>query len=255
VAIPTSWYGAVYEPNDIEVVRRRIKIRKLSSRLDGMTAVQISDLHLNQAGDDHSRMVSMVKALKPDVIFFTGDLVNNASAVDGAVDIFGSLEARAGIWAVLGNSDHSSDVAETMPIQLKAAKVNYLRNASAQLEDGLWLIGVDDPASANEDLETALTDVPDGAPRILLAHSPDIATSIQKRRFDLILAGHTHGGQINLPILNGAWLLDGPSHHYVQGLYDLDGSPLYVNRGIGMAKLPVRAGARPEITHFTFEVA
>jgi predicted MPP superfamily phosphohydrolase len=220
-----------------------------------MTAVQISDLHLNEPSDAHSRMVSMVKALKPDVIFFTGDLVNDASAVDGAIDIFRSLEAPGGIWAVLGNSDHSADVADTLPIQLNAAKVKYLRNASAQLEDGLWLIGVDDPATANEDLNTAMQDVPAGAPRILLAHSPDIATSIQKRSFDLILAGHTHGGQINLPILNGAWLLDGPSRQYVEGLYDLDGSPLYVNRGIGMAKLPVRIGARPEITHFTFDAA
>ena len=120
-----------------------------------MTAVQISDLHLNESSDAHSRMVNEIKALKPHVIFFTGDLVNNASAVDGAIDIFRSLEAPAGIWAVLGNSDHSSDVAGTLPIQLEAAKVRYLTNANAQLEEGLWLIGVDDPASSNEDLDLA----------------------------------------------------------------------------------------------------
>jgi predicted MPP superfamily phosphohydrolase len=73
--------------------------------------------------------------------------------------------------------------------------------------------------------------------------------------FGLILAGHTHGGQVNLPFFNGAWLKDGPSQRYIEGLFDVHGSPLYVNRGIGTTTLPVRIGSRPEITHLTFHGA
>ena len=71
-----------------------------------------------------------------------------------------------------------------------------------------------------------------------------------------MLAGHTHGGQVDLPFFNGAWILNGPSSQYVRGFYDnVNGSPLYVNRGIGTAKIPIRLGSRPEITHFTFHAA
>jgi predicted MPP superfamily phosphohydrolase len=73
--------------------------------------------------------------------------------------------------------------------------------------------------------------------------------------FDLILVGHTHGGQLNLPLVSGAWLHQGASGEYVRGLYEVHGSPLYVNRGIGTTTLPVRIGSRPEITHFTFHAA
>ena len=90
------------------------------------------------------------------------------------------------------------------------------------------------------------------AHRILLAHSPDIASSLDKSRFDMVLVGHTHGGQINLPILNGGWVKNGPTRQYLEGLFHVAGSPMYVNRGIGVTHIPIRIGARPEITHFTF---
>jgi predicted MPP superfamily phosphohydrolase len=78
-------------------------------------------------------------------------------------------------------------------------------------------------------------------------------TSIHDQAFDLILAGHTHGGQVNLPLLNGSWLKAGLSREYVEGMFHVSGSPMYVNRGIGTTHLPVRIGARPEITHFTLD--
>lgn len=255
VAAPASWYGGVYEPNDIEVVRRSVRIRNLPSRLDGLTAAQISDLHLREAHEAHQRVVDLVRGLRPDVIFFTGDLVDDGAAVSSALDIFKGLQAPGGTWAVLGNSDHSAEVVETMPAELKTAGVRFLVNESAELEDGLWIAGVDDPSNSRADLGSALRDVPAGSPRILLAHSPDIVTDVQGARLDLILAGHTHGGQISLPFFNGAWLLDGASRQYVEGLFEVDGSPLYVNRGIGTAKLPLRIGSRPEITKFTFHAA
>lgn len=257
VATPVGVYGAIYEPNDIEIVRRRMAIPKLPSRLDGMTAVQISDLHLSGNGDLHTRLVADVRQLKPDAILFTGDLIDDESAMGDAIDIFGSWHPPAGIWAVPGNWDHTatSDTVDILVNRMKSAKVRFLVNESAQLEDGLWIVGVDDPSSSHDDIGAAIDGIPTAAPRILLAHSPDIVTSVQDTTFGLVLAGHTHGGQVNLPFFNGAWLKDGPSSQYIQGLYDVHGSPLYVNRGIGTTNVPIRIGARPEITHFTFHAA
>lgn len=256
-ATPVGVYGAVYEPNDIEIVRRKIVIPRLPSRVDGLTAVQISDLHLSGNGDLHQRMVDQVRKLNPNAVLFTGDLIDDQSAIGDAIDIFRGLQPPSGIWAVPGNWDHTAtgDAIDILVNRLKPAKVRFLVNESEQLDDGLWIAGVDDPSSSLEDISSAVDGIPASAARILLAHSPDIVTSLQENAFGLVLAGHTHGGQVNLPFFNGAWLKDGPSSEYIQGLYDVFGSPLYVNRGIGTTKLPIRIGARPEITHFTFHAA
>jgi len=256
ITAPAAWYGAVYEPGDIEVVRRTAQIRNLPARLNGLTAVQISDLHLHQAADAHQHMIDLIRALKPDLIFFTGDLVDERSAIGAAGDMFRQLEPPRGIWAVPGNWDHTADAVEAMQAELASAKVHFLINDSSELEAGLWLVGVDDPATSMDDVSTALQNVPGAAARLLLAHAPDIADNITDvPPFDLILVGHTHGGQVNLPLFSGAWLHHGASAEYVRGLYQVHGSPMYVNRGIGTTGVPVRIGARPEITHFTFHAA
>ena len=219
------------------------------------TIVQISDLHLKGASDLHSRLVDEVRRLDPAMILFTGDLIDDQSALNDAVDIFKSWQPPAGIWAVPGNWDHTAtgDQLEIISNRLKDAKVRMLVNESAQLEDGLWIAGVDDPSSWNDDPREAIQDIPSGTAQILLAHSPDIVHSLEGGpTFGLILAGHTHGGQVILPFFNGAWLKDGPAREYIEGLYEVHGSPMYVNRGIGTTTLPIRIGARPEITEFTF---
>jgi predicted MPP superfamily phosphohydrolase len=134
---------------------------------------------------------------------------------------------------------------------LPAARVRLLINENARLEDGVWIVGVDDPATANDDLPGAVNAVPTAATRLLLAHSPDIVPELKIARFDLVLCGHTHGGQVDLPFLNGAWLKDGPTRDYVHGFYSANGSRMYVNRGIGTTTLPVRVACRPELTVFT----
>ena len=250
-ASPAAYYSAVFEPADLEVVRKTISIRNLPARLDGMRAVQISDLHLTKTGALHTRMAEQVMALKPDVIFVTGDLVDTKTAVGDIKDLLGYLDAPLGVWAVPGNWDHTAEAIDDLKSALTSVKVNFLINQSQALEDGLWIVGVDDPASGHDQLDEAVKDVPGGVRRLLLAHSPDIVPNLGGQTFDLILAGHTHGGQINLPFLNGTWLKDGPTSKYIQGIYQVSGSPLYVNRGIGMTTLPIRIQCRPEITHFT----
>lgn len=253
--MPVGWYGGIYETDDFEVTRRSMAIKNLPSRLDGTTAVQVSDFHLHEADDTHIKMIDLIKKENPHYVFFTGDLVNDSSAVGHAVDIFRSIQPPGGSWAVVGNSDRSADSVDSLKSQLRSVGVRYLINESAEVEAGLWLAGVDDPSAYISDVKQAVQEIPAGAPRILLAHSPDVVDQLEGESFDLMLAGHTHGGQINLGIFDGASILPGPSSTYVSGMYTVHGSPLYVNRGIGTAKLPIRLGARPEITHFTFHAA
>ena len=245
-------HGTVFEPNDIEVVRRSVGIRNLPSKLNGLTAVQISDLHVRTMADVHLRMADMVRQLRPDVVLVTGDLVDQLPAVSDVVELLKSFQPPRGVWVVPGNWEHTADAVDALNSAFASTDITLLVNDSAQLDEGLWIVGVDDPSSWLDHVPEAVRHVPSGAARIMLAHSPDIAGKIQDVQVDLILVGHTHGGQINLPFVSGAWLHHGLSAKYIHGMYQLDASRMYVNRGIGTTTLPVRIGARPEITHFTF---
>jgi uncharacterized protein len=251
-ASSVGWYSGFYEPTNIEIVRRIVNVPGLPTRLSGLTAVQVSDLHLVHTGEVHVKMVEQVQTLRPDVIFVTGDLVDDQSAVADAVGLLQNLSPPRGIWAVAGNWDHTANAVDALSTSFEKVGMHFLVNESRQLEEGLWIVGVDDPSTASDNLDDALTGVPGSAHRILLAHSPDIVDSLERARFDLILAGHTHGGQINLPMASGGWVKNGPTRQYLQGLFHVNGSPMYVNRGIGVTHIPIRLGARPEITHFTF---
>ena len=252
---PAGWYGAVFEPQDIELVKRSIFLRGLSSKLDGSTLVHVSDFHIVRTEQVHTKMIQLIQGLHPGALIVTGDFVDEQSAVGEAVDLISNVRAPNGMWAVPGNWDHTADAVSDLQTQLEAAGGRLLVNESAALDKSLWLVGVDDPASDHDDLDGAVKDVPAGVSRILLAHSPDIVRSLDQHQFDLVMCGHTHGGQVNLPVLNGAWLKDGPTRVYVQGMYSVHGSPLYVNRGIGTTTVPVRIACRPEITQWTLHAA
>lgn len=255
-AAPLGWYGAFYEANDVEIVRRDIAIRNLPKRLDGLTTVQVSDLHVNgEVTEAHHRMVDLVQQLRPGLIVVTGDVVDVDTSVDDGAALINSLRAPLGTWAVPGNRDHLAEAVYPLSQALATRDAHLLVNRSAQVEDGFWLIGVDDPSEGRDDLHQALQHVPAEGVRLLLAHSPNIVGRIGGTRFDLVLAGHTHGGQVNLPLVRDNWLRDEPARRYPAGLYQTDSVPLYVNRGIGTYYLPLRFGSRPEITAFTFHVA
>ena len=252
LATPAGWYGTVYEPNEIEVIHRSVAIRNLPSRLNGLTAVQISDLHVRTMADVHLRMADMVRQLHPDLVLVTGDLVDQQAAVADVTELLKSFQPPRGVWVVPGNWEHTAGAVDTFSNAFESTDITLLVNDSAQLDDGLWIVGVDDPSGWFDHVPESVRHVPSGAARIMLAHSPDIADKIQDVSLDLILVGHTHGGQINLPLVSGAWLHHGLSGKYVHGMYQLESARMYVNRGIGTTTLPIRIGARPEITHFTF---
>jgi uncharacterized protein len=132
-----------------------------------------------------------------------------------------------------------------------------LRNQSDSLNVGgrqLWLLGVDDLYLDQDDLPAAMADVPKGATTILLCHSPDIAEEATAANIDLVLSGHTHGGQVRLPFL-GPLVVPIHDTQYVAGLFTSGHTQLYVNRGIGMVYPPIRFKARPEVTLLTLRAS
>jgi uncharacterized protein len=262
LGVPTVLGGAYatnIEPEALEITRLYIALRNLPKPFDGMTLVQISDLHMGDWMTSRRLLdiVQRVNALQPDIIAITGDFVSGGNP-DMAVEmgrVVSQLTARERIFAILGNHDYWMN--RSIPVRealADAGNIQLLLNAHVPIERNdqtLYLTGIDDVWEHQHRPDDALNGIPDGAPVIALVHEPDFADELIKRRqVGLQLSGHSHGGQVRLPGL-GAIRLPWLGQKYDMGLYNLNGMALYVNRGLGMVRPHVRFNCRPEITHIT----
>lgn len=257
----TALFGLVYarkiEPRWVEINHLELELPRLPADFHGYRIAQISDIHMDTwMNPRRLRMiVQLVNQLHPDFIAITGDFVTKDPYQHARElsSILRSLRARDGAAAVLGNHDHWCDpdfvrraIRESGLIDLNNRVHSIHRNGSS-----LHLAGVDDFMESNDRLDLVLPQLPEGESAILLAHEPDFAdVSAPTGRFDLQLSGHSHGGQVSLPVVGPPYL---PTHaeKYPEGLYEVEGMKLYTNRGVGMVHLPFRLNARPEITVFT----
>lgn len=269
------WWGALVTRYTIDVREVEVKIDNLPASFNGMRAVHISDLHVGTYGDDTtyvSKLVDRINALDPDVIFFTGDIVNrNAEELRAFVPVLSRLKAEVGIFSILGNHDYGDY--ETWPDEAaKTANLDtlvslqermgwrLLRNKTEWLvkdNDSIAVIGVenvgDPPFHTYGDMSKAYPDVKDSHTKILLSHNPahwhkDVRDS--ENNIALTLAGHTHAMQFELFGLSPIAL------RYPEwgGLYKDDSGKhqIYVNVGIGTVGFPARIGsAAPEVTLIT----
>lgn len=255
----SSLYGTFIGRHDYEVEDVPVRLEKLPKALDGLRIVQISDIHVGLfVGEaELSRAAELIAAQKPDVVVMTGDLVDHdiryapelgrfARRLDGI--------ARYGTYAIPGNHDHYAGV-RTVHQVLREAGVDVLLNRHIQLGDAAHhfiLAGVDDVIAGQYGgegprLDAAFRDAPTELARVLLSHNPSYFPTA-RHAADLVLSGHTHGGQITL-FINPAELV--LKHGYIRGLYANGNSQIYVNRGFGTAGPPARVGSRPEITRLT----
>ncbi|MBI4000043.1 MAG: metallophosphoesterase [Candidatus Omnitrophica bacterium] len=239
------------EPNWIQVTRLEIRDPKLAVSLEGVKIVHITDLHLTHGiGFREKRLIEKVNELKPDLIFITGDFFDDIDQVEPTKELIQSLSARIGIWGVPGNTDHISMHASEVVRALEPSGIRILVNQGQSVYTGVgkyfWLVGVDEPVYHHDKLGEALYGVPKNEPRLLLAHSPDIMDKASLEGINLVLAGHTHGGQVGIPFLVELSKYANRAL-YMKGLFKKGGTQLYVNRGIGMKTLPIRFLCRPEI--------
>lgn len=256
--------GTVYtnriEPFAVQIRHLDIPVRRLPAAFDGYRLAQISDLHMGGWMTlEHMRNIAaQVNALNADAVAITGDFVTHIlrSTLDEIVEALSTLEAPDGVFAVLGNHDHWTN-ASSVADAVRTAGVNLLLNTHTVLERGekgsdkLVIAGVDDIWERQHDLDTALQDAPNDSAVVLLAHEPDYADEVAADgRVALQLSGHSHGGQVRIP-LRGAVILPYLGQKYDLGHYTIGDLQLYVNPGVGMLDVPFRLGCPPEITVFT----
>lgn len=261
------------------LTRVRVPLPGLPPPLSGLRVVQISDLHLGPFfGVRHLRhVIALAGALSPDVVALTGDFVGHRSlaCLEAHAGELAALRAPRGIYACLGNHDHWEG-AQRVTAALERAGVRVLINTAVSLDARLWIVGVDDLMSGRPDLERAVAGVPMGAGVLLLSHNPTILPRVADRPW-LVLSGHTHGGQVALPLLGPrrTMLLPGirtlvrlyegagcrihqgrldavATYRYPAGWFDAGRARLYVSRGVGVGEaLPARFFCPPEIVCFT----
>jgi uncharacterized protein len=246
-------YSYDFETTWIEVTRRSFLLPRLSSDFQNYKVVHISDLHLDDRTEPEylTKLVRLVNEQEPDLIAFTGDFVTFASErfASELTATLSRLEARDGVVAVLGNHDYLAN-AEVVNSAIREGGVMSLRNEVRTLERAgstLHVCGLDDVWEGRPRLDHVLAQLPRVGAAILLVHEPDFAdTSSTAGRFDLQLSGHSHGGQIRLPLV-GAPYLPRYAQKYPIGSYLLDSMLLYTNRGLGMLPPRLRFLCRPEI--------
>lgn len=210
---------------------------------------QLSDLHTHGMGKNERHLLEILDAEKPDVIVMTGDCLGNlAGDYTYCKELYENLHAPLGVWFVRGNWEHDRPVHRERLFYHEAG-VGLLVNANTELRPNLWLIGLDDPQSGWARPDIALAGVPQDAYKIMIFHSPAYFRRIAGR-VNLCLTGHTHGGQVRIPFVHPFWLPKGAGP-YLEGWYEMKGSRMYVNRGLGMSNLQIRFLCRPEISFFT----
>lgn len=251
----TAAYAVLVEPRWIVRTRTTVRIDGLPYALRGLRIALLSDLHFGHFMSEHRvrRACRLAMSAQPDLIAITGDLVSRHSgSVARVVRVLDEeLEAPLGVYVVPGNHDHDAGIAEFYRQLHRHPRLVSLTNRDVVVHrDGaaLRLCGVDDVAEGTPRLDVVVPEEHD-MPTILLSHSPDLAEHALARlgRIDLVLSGHTHGGQVRLP---GVGALVNPSRYdeiYEAGLYERPWSQVYVSRGLGMIHLPVRFFSRPEV--------
>jgi predicted MPP superfamily phosphohydrolase len=234
----------------------QVPVKNLKPSLEGFTILQMSDIHLRPftQPDLVKKAVEMSNRLHPDLVVLTGDYVwRNKEAAFELAPIIAGLNPRYGIYSVLGNHDLWLDV-RVIKAAFAEARLPLLVNQGVEVNAGsgsLFLAGLDDGWSGKADLNLALEQAPAGAPVVLLLHEPDLVnqTSLDPR-VSLQLSGHTHGGQIRLPG-KPPFISPHLGREYDKGLYRVNDTWLYVNRGLGVISIPFRYNCPPEITLLT----
>ena len=244
----------------------RLKLRRLPRVFSGLRAVQISDIHMGgwMNAERLQQVVDRVRAQQPDLLFITGDFLlgkgfgkRSKQWLQDLRAVLSPIAALIPSYAVLGNHDYWTNPRAIREI-LHLSGIRDLTNSVFTLTQGsdhLHLCGVDDMKVGNVRLDVVIAQIPDNESAILLVHEPDFADiSAATGKFDLQISGHTHGGQIVLPLL-GPPILPHLGRKYPSGLYQVRDMFQYTNRGVGRNNPPIRLNCPAEITCFILESA
>lgn len=260
-------YAAGVEPYAIETVHWDLFAPRLPAAFEGYTICQISDLHMSRLGRRERALEGLLGQLPPlDLIAVTGDLIHTSAGIAPFLALAKSFRSSDGAFAIFGNSEHKNGVRPyAFSRTLAENGITPLLNRHVLLTRGeaqIVLAGVDDPVNDKDNLADALKDAPASLFTLLLMHSPDPIAEAALRGVDLVLSGHTHGGQIRLPWYGALYTHSQLGRRMSDGYYSRyrlrqtigirpGHTQLYVTRGIGVSGLALRFLTRPELTILT----
>jgi uncharacterized protein len=238
-----------------ELTTQVLSIDDLPGQLDGLRLLHVTDLHVHDGSGPSAWLPDIASALSYDLTLYTGDFIDGDEDIAPLTALLSAMPDRAPSYAVLGNHDYWSLSDEPKPNDaagleraLTRLGITVLHNSATSAWDGrVYIAGVDDPVTGWDDVGAAMAAVPADAPCLLLAHSPDIVLRLGGHRPILVLAGHTHGGQVRLPILGPVVNVTSLPRRLTMGYHVHQGTPLFVSRGVGYSGLDIRFLCPPEI--------
>jgi len=256
-----AYWGMVVEPGRLVVRHVRVEPPGWPEAWNGLRIAALADIHAGSPHVDAAKLgelVDVVNSEQPDLVVLLGDYVirgvlgGHFIPPEVTAEKLAGLKARLGVVAVLGNHDWWYD-GNRVSRALNTAGIRVLENSAVRFEaqgQGLWIAGLADPWTRTPQIDRTLERIPQGEAVIMLSHNPDVFPDIPTR-VGLTLAGHTHGGQVVLPVLGRLVVPSRFGQRYAAGLIEEDGHDLFVSSGIGTSILPVRIGAPPEVSVLT----
>ncbi len=260
-------YASAIEPQLVEHVQFTLNCPRLPAEFDGYRVLLLSDFHSRKFGMREQNVLKTIQNLPPhDIIALCGDLVHTPEGTEGMAKFIGQLHANDGVFVTFGNSEHKNGVVpHTLAKAFSAVGAKMLINKNTTINRGdscIAIAGVDDNVSGHDKIQDALKSIPDNQFKLLLMHSPDSIGKAAAFGVDLVLSGHTHGGQVKFPFIGSPYTHSHFGSRMSHGLYrkkklsSLIGfhagiTQLYVTRGVGTSGLALRFLCRPEITTIT----
>jgi predicted MPP superfamily phosphohydrolase len=260
-ALAGAAWTTLVEPRRLRIRRVDVEVPDWPRALAGLKVALVSDLHAGAPEVDERRVERVVAATnraRPDLVALLGDYIDPEVALGDRVEPeavarrLAELEAPLGTFAVLGNHDWLND-GERVRRALREQMIEVLENDAASVDlagQVVWIVGLADASERVPDVATPFSLVPEGGPLLVLSHNPDLFPMLPDRP-SLTVAGHTHGAQVNLPLVREKVT---PSEHgarYAGGLFHEGRRVMYVSRGIGTSTVPVRFRAAPEVVLLT----
>ncbi|RKQ37335.1 metallophosphoesterase [Oceanobacillus halophilus] len=254
------FYARDLEPNMLKIQEETIQSNAIPLQFKDFKIVQFSDTHIgfHYSIEQLDKLIDKINSLHPDMIVFTGDLIDKPNKFNQYSQLQKKLEklhGKYGKFWIYGNHDHGGYGTELIREVMELSGFTLLQNSHTLIEKGLDRIvisGIDDVMLGKPDIDATLRNVSSDLFTILLAHEPDFADKAMEYPVNLQLSGHSHGGQVRFPFI-GHLYTPAYAEKYVQGKYQLkqDSFALYVNSGIGTTRLPYRFLCRPELHVYT----
>lgn len=258
----------IWQDNGISTNNIIYKNKKIPKEFDGFKIVQISDLHNKRFGESEQRLLKKIRAVSPDIIVITGDLIDRRRYdLDTAITFISGAKEIAPIYYVAGNHEGWSKRYEEIHKSLKGAGVNVINNEHTEIKKGnakITILGLLDPSfwvtSYKKGTDVSkMADYLDGLPkndgfRIVLSHRPELFDFYAKYDLDLVFSGHAHGGQFRVPFIGGLYApSQGIFPKYTSGAHKKGNTTMIVSRGLGNSQFPIRLNNRPEIVVVTLK--